>query len=180
MLAEHLYIYSNWSTTFNHSIISSELSSIILTSLIFYSLFVYSVCSCVLWTSGWLTNKQLDGDNIGYAPVSGQMLDQRQLHLNGGLPPRRGYRESMMSLDGTGMCKYLLSSSFRFLFSCLVWYLFVYPLILNYNIHFLSFILISHSALFDLFISYLLFQSLTLTLTLTHVSHTHTHTHSHV
>lgn len=58
---------------------------------------------------GWLTNKQLDGDTGGYAPVSGQLLDQRL--LNGGLPPRRGYRDSMISIDGAGMCKYLISDA---------------------------------------------------------------------
>jgi hypothetical protein len=55
---------------------------------------------------GWLTNMQLEGDAVGYAPVSGQLLDQRL--LNGGLPPRRGYRDSMISIDGAGTCKYII------------------------------------------------------------------------
>jgi hypothetical protein len=56
---------------------------------------------------GWLTNRQLEGDTVGYAPVSGQLLDQRL--LNGGLPPRRGYRDSMILIDGAGMCKNIVS-----------------------------------------------------------------------
>jgi hypothetical protein len=56
-----------------------------------------------LFILGWLTNRQLEGDAVGYAPVSGQLLDQRL--LNGGLPPRRGFRDSMISIDGAGMCK---------------------------------------------------------------------------
>ena len=65
-----------------------------------------SLTLIVSYILGWLTNRQLEGDTAGYAPVSGQLLDQRLLH--GGLPPRRGYRDSMISIDGAGMCKYFI------------------------------------------------------------------------